>query len=147
MEKAGTGIRLGGWQPRLPASLSSSSRGSCSSSPDTAQRLDELSVGGERDIDPGGDRRVDDRDRHRSFRGDHDILAILDRRDAVDALDDLLRGTPRLREKVEGLHAITKEKIRAVLPASRSTARSRTAPFWPGCPIRSRRCSTTPTWR
>lgn len=43
-------------------------------------------------------------------------LAELDRQDAVDALDDLLRGTPRLREKVEGLHAVTKEKIRRGAP-------------------------------
>ncbi|MPZ70036.1 MAG: hypothetical protein GEU71_10975 [Actinobacteria bacterium] len=43
-------------------------------------------------------------------------LAELDRQDAVDALDDLLLGTPRLREKVAGLRVVTKEKIRRGAP-------------------------------
>jgi hypothetical protein len=43
-------------------------------------------------------------------------LAELDRQDAVDALDDLLLGTPRLREKVDGLRVVTKEKIRRGAP-------------------------------
>lgn len=43
-------------------------------------------------------------------------IAELDRQDAIDAMEDLLAGTPRLRDKVEGMHEISKEKIRRGAP-------------------------------
>ena len=145
--------------------------------PDTAQRLDELSVGGERDstqgvvVDSVTETSTDDLGNttttttetiHRENLGSPWVrifgspaivflfrilvvailafliaaliyrtavarftirggspwmeLAELDRQDAVDALDDLLLGTPRLREKVDGLRVVTKEKIRRGAP-------------------------------